>query len=44
MELSEGGSRMPGWELNNIARLLESHSQTKTYLEKSEHKLFTVYS
>lgn len=37
MELSEGGSRMSGWELNNVARLHESHSQTKTCLEKSGH-------
>lgn len=33
-ELSEGGSRMSGWELNNIARLPESHLLSKKNLSR----------
>lgn len=43
MKLSEGGSRIEGWELNNTARLHENHSQTKTFLKVRAHLKY-VYS
>lgn len=44
MELSKGGSRIEGWELNNTARLHESHSQTKAYIKKVKAHLKYIYS